>query len=136
MLLARPLPIKLSSRHESGRRYPICADVEYYLCKGRGVSSSGVGRTIYLSSGSVQIETEHGLPLGGKVELAITWPARLDNHVPLQLQIMGRTVLGQGKIITIDIARYEFCTCASRARKDPILHRDLAAGRTGSLSVL
>ena len=143
MLLARPLPIKLSSRHESGRRYPICADVEYYLCKGRGVSSSGVGRTIYLSSGSVQIETEHGLPLGGKVELAITWPARLDNHVRLKLQITGRTVGVEGGCTTINIARYEFRTRASPARKDPILQRDLpvlqrdlAAGSSATLSVL
>jgi hypothetical protein len=111
---ARRLPIKLSSRHESGRRYPICADVEYYLLKGHGVWSSGVGRTIYLSSGSMQIETAHGLPLGRKVELAITWPARLDNHLPLKLQIMGHTVGVDGGYTTINIAGYEFAPVLPR----------------------
>ena len=109
MLPARRLPIKL--RHELGRRhhYPICAHVEYRLCED-GVWSSGAGRTIYLSSGSMQIETEHGLPLGGMVELAVTWPARLDNRVRLKLQIMGRTVGVEGGCSTIKIARYEFRT--------------------------
>jgi hypothetical protein len=142
MLPARRLPIKL--RHELGRRhhYPICAHVEYRLCED-GVWSSGAGRTIYLSSGSVQIETEHGLPLGAMVELAVTWPARLDNHVCLKLRITGRTVGVKGGCTTINIARYEFRTRASPARKDPILQRDLAvlqcdltAGSSASLSVL
>ena len=135
MLPARPLPIKLSSRHESGRRFPICAHVEYHLPESHGVLSSGVGRTIYLSSSSVQIETEHGLPIGAMVELAVTWPARLDNDVLLKLQIMGRTIRVEGMHTTINIARYEFRTRASRARRDPILQRDLATGRNASLSV-
>jgi hypothetical protein len=79
--------------------------------------SSGVGRTIYLSSSSVQIETERGLPIGAMVELAVTWPARLDNDVLLKLQVMGRTVRAEGKYTTINIARYEFRTRASRARR-------------------
>ena len=136
MLPARPLPIKLSSRHESGLRFPICAHVEYHLPERYGVLSSGVGRTIYLSSSSVQIETERGLPIGAMVELAVTWPARLDNDVLLKLQVMGRTVRAEGKYTTINIARYEFRTRASRARRDPILQRDLAAKRSPSLSVL
>jgi len=135
MLPARPLTIKLRDRHESGRRYPICAHVEYHLPESHGVLSSGVGRTIYLSSSSVQIETEHGLPIGAMVELAVTWPARLDNHVPLKLQIMGRTIRVEGMHTTINIARYEFRTRASRARRDPILQRDLAAERSASLAV-
>lgn len=135
MLPARPLPIKLSSRHESGRRFPICAHVEYHLPESQGVLSSGVGRTIYLSSSSVQIETEHGLPTGAMVELAVTWPARLDNDVLLKLQIMGRTVRAEGKYTTINIARYEFRTRASRPRRDPILQRDLAVERTLRQSV-
>jgi hypothetical protein len=97
--------------------------------------SNGVGRTIYLSTSSVQIETEHGLPMGGMVELAVTWPVRLDNDVLLKLQIMGRTVRVEGEYTTINIARYEFRTRASRARRDPILQRDLATGRNASLSV-
>jgi hypothetical protein len=117
MLPAGPLPIKLSSRHESGRRFPICAHVEYHLPESHGVLSSGVGRTIYLSSSSVQIETEHGLPIGAMVELAVTWPARLDNDVLLKLQIMGRTVRAEGKDSTINIARYEFRTRASGTRR-------------------
>lgn len=136
MLPARPLPIKLSSRHASGRRFPICSHVEYHLPESHGVLSSGVGRTIYLSRSSVQIETEHGLPIGAMVELAVTWPARLDKDVLLKLQIMGRTVRAEGKSTTINIARYEFRTRASRARRDPILRRDLAAERSASLSVL
>ena len=136
MLPARPLPIKLRSRHESGRRYPICAHVEYQLPESHGVLSSGVGRTIYLSSGSMQIETEHGLPLGGMVELAVTWPARLDNRVRLKLQIMGRTVGVEGGCTTIKIARYEFRTRASPASTDPMLQRDPAAGRSANLSIL
>lgn len=134
MLPARPLPIKLSSRHESGRHFPICAHVEYHLPESQGLSS-GVGRTIYLSSSSVQIESEHGLPIGAMVELAVTWPARLDNDVLLKLQIMGRTVRAEGKYTTINIARYEFRTRASRPRRDPILQRDLAVERTLRQSV-
>jgi hypothetical protein len=84
----------------------------------------------------VQIETEHGLPIGAMVELAVTWPARLENDVLLKLQIMGRTIRAEGKYTTINIARYEFRTRASRPRGDPILRRDLAVERSASLSVL
>jgi len=83
----------------------------------------------------VQIETEHGLPIGAMVELAVTWPARLDNDVLLKLQIMGRTVRAEGKYTMINIARYEFRTRASRHRRDPILQRDLAVERTLRQSV-
>ena len=84
----------------------------------------------------MQIETEHGLPIGAMVELAVTWPARLDNDVLLKLQIMGRTVGVEGGCSTIKIARYEFRTRASPAFKDPMFQRDLAAGRSASLSIL
>ena len=90
--------------------YPIGADVEYRLLERQRVVSAGTGRTKTISSSCVVFESERTLPVGLLVELAVTWPVRLDNRVGLKLKILGRTVRVAGNCTAVDILRHEFRT--------------------------
>lgn len=82
--------------------------------EGERILVAGIGRTTSISSSSIVFECERPLPAGMLVELAVTWPVRLDNTVRLRLHILGRTVRAMGNFTAIDILRHEFRTVATQ----------------------
>ena len=94
--------------------YPIATEVEYRLMQQEHVLGIGAGRTKTISSSCVVFESERALPVGLLVELAVTWPVRLENSVTLKLQILGRTVSITGNCTIVDILRHEFRTAATQ----------------------
>ena len=90
--------------------YPISIDLEYRLPLSTMGAKTGHGRTVRLSSASIQFESEDYLPPGSTVEVLIAWPARLEYGVALQLFVRGRTVRSRDSLITLEIQRYEFRT--------------------------
>jgi hypothetical protein len=111
MYIVRP-PKAIRSRHHapSSHRYPIRAALEYQLIGYDWILRAGTGQTILLSSRTVLIESEIGLPLNRRVELWIEWPAQLENKVGLKLHIAGRTVGAAGTATEVEILGYEFRT--------------------------
>jgi hypothetical protein len=63
-----------------------------------------------MSSGGVLFTTETALPEGERVELAVSWPAQLNDTLPLKLVAMGRLVRTDETQAAIAIERYEFKT--------------------------
>jgi hypothetical protein len=94
--------------------YPISIDLECRLAS-RGMVKTGRGRTVRLSSASVQFVSGDYLPPESTVEIFIPWPAQLENAVALQLYVRGRTVRSQDPLITVEIQRYEFRTRRMRS---------------------
>jgi len=90
------------------RRYPIELELEYKIIKDDKVVSTGVGRTGNLSSGGVLFHTEHGVPNGPNVELAVRWPAVLGNAPFLELCISGRLVRNDARGVAMRMSRYHF----------------------------
>ena len=90
--------------------YPISIDLEYRLPLSTRGAKTGHGRTVRLSSASIQFESEDYLPPGSTLEMLIAWPARLENAVALQLFVRGRTVRSRDRLITLEILCYEFRT--------------------------
>jgi len=63
-----------------------------------------------MSSGGVLFETEVPLIPGKRLEMAISWPAQLDNRCALKLVAQGRVVRCEGGRAAVEIQKYEFRT--------------------------
>lgn len=97
----------------SATRFPMDREVRYKIATTNTIEL-GSGRTINMASGSVLFTTERTLALGERLEVAVDWPAQLDNKHPLKLVIGGRVVRSEPECAAITIERYEFRTQGSR----------------------
>jgi hypothetical protein len=98
----------------TSNRMPIEREVRYRVLGGKKtVKQTGVGKTLNMSSGGVLFTTESELPEGERVELAVSWPAQLNDTLPLKLVAMGRLVRTEETQAAISIERYEFKTRGS-----------------------
>jgi hypothetical protein len=106
----RQHPERQSSSCRLHRRYPIRADLEYRLLGDNRAVKTGTGQTVNLSSSGVLFESEDAVAPGMLVELAVPWPARLNDKVGLTLCIVGRTVRVERNCTALEILRHEFRT--------------------------
>jgi len=63
-------------------RFPIERDILYKVTNRQSEDETGLGRTVNMSSSGVLFATEASLIAGRRVELAIDWPAQMNNTVP------------------------------------------------------
>ena len=92
-------------------RFPIKLEVRYKVI-GRP-SISGTGKTINMSGGGVLFTTEYTLSERQSIELAVSWPAKLNDTIPLQLVALGHVVRAEETQAAITIEHYEFKTCSA-----------------------
>ena len=105
------------------------ADMDYRLMGTSSVLERGHGQIMTMSRKSVWLESDNAFRVGALVELAVTWPVRLDNKIPLRLIIHGRTVSADGRYAKVEILRHEFRTRAlSSVNREPLR----TAATTGS----
>src|SRR5579862_969517 len=97
-------------RREPPRWFAIEQDVRYECLEGAGVSASGAGQTLEISSKEIRFTSGHTFQLGEAVRLAVTWPAMLDDTHAIKLAISGRVVRTQAGMATVRIEHYEFRT--------------------------
>jgi c-di-GMP-binding flagellar brake protein YcgR len=95
-------------------RFPIEREVRYRVLNKRSSEESGDGKTINISSSGVLFTVEHMLLPGRRMELAISWPAQLNNKCALKLVARGRVVRYEGNRAAIEIQQYEFRTQSSQ----------------------
>ena len=110
-ILRRP---DASEDRRASNRLPIERDVRYKVLLGRGSIKSGSGKTVNMSSVGILFTTEDQLPVGERVEVAVSWPAQLNNNLPLKFVAMGRLVRTEANQAAIAIERYEFKTQGSQ----------------------
>ena len=114
------MPTRIIRRPESAddrrlsHRLPIERDVRYKILSGTHSGSSGLGKTLNMSSGGVLFTTQEMLPKGERVELAVSWPMQLNDTLPLKLVALGRLVRCEETRAAIIIERYEFKTQGSQ----------------------
>jgi len=101
----------VSSERRATKRMPIERAVRYRMLGGK--RTTGSGTTLNMSSSGILFTTESGLGSGQRVELSVSWPARLDDRVPLQLVTVGRLVRVQAGHAAVAIERWVFKTCRS-----------------------
>lgn len=94
-------------------RFPIEREVRYRVLNKRSGEETGDGKTVNISSSGVLFTAGHTLLPGRRMELAINWPAQLNNKCALKLVARGRVVRFEGGRAAIEIQQYEFRTSGS-----------------------
>ena len=94
-------------------RFPIENDVRYKLLEAKRIAQTGQGRTQNISSSGILFTTEAQLPLGQRIELAVDWPAKLNEHCGLKLVALGKVVRSSAYAAAINIEKYDFRTRAT-----------------------
>jgi hypothetical protein len=112
------LPSGMKKDRRMKKRFAIERDVRYKLLNGQNIADSGVGRTLDMSSTGISFTTEQPLARGTLIELAISWPALLNDNCPMKLMVFGRVVRSGGGTAASTIEKYEFRT--SRTHSQPL----------------
>jgi hypothetical protein len=67
-----------------------------------------------MSSRGVLFSTDQELATGKRIELAISWPAQLDDTCPLKMVAKGRIVRSGPGIAAVEIQQHEFRTAGAK----------------------
>lgn len=97
-------------------RFPIERDLRYKTVSKRSDEESGTGKTVNVSSGGVLFSADRALLPGQRIEVAINWPAQLNDKVGLELVARGRVVRYEEGMVAMDIQQHEFRTMGTRGR--------------------
>ena len=92
-------------------RFPIKLQARYKIVGRPNIS--GIGRTINISGRGILFTTEYTLAERQPIELAVSWPAKLNDTIPLQLVALGHVVRAEESQAAITIEQYEFKTCSA-----------------------
>jgi hypothetical protein len=100
-----------SAERRFSNRLPIERALRYRVFGARNtVTQVGSGKTLNMSSRGVLFTCESSLPKGARIELTVSWPAKLNDEVPLNLVAMGFLVRSDRNHAAIAMERYEFRT--------------------------
>ena len=91
-------------------RFAIERELRYRALNKRGGEEAGEGKTVNMSSSGVLFTSAQILRPGRRVELAISWPAQLNNKCALKLVARGRVVRFENGLAAMEIQQYEFRT--------------------------
>jgi c-di-GMP-binding flagellar brake protein YcgR len=103
-------PDKTQSDRRTADRFPIEREVRYKVLNKKNSDEMGTGQTVNMSSTGVYFTTEHILLPGKRLELAISWPAQLNNQTALKLVARGRIIRYDEGRAAMEIQQYEFRT--------------------------
>ncbi len=95
-------------------RFPIEREVRYRVLSKRSGEETGDGRTVNISSSGILFTSQHMLLPGRRMEVAINWPAQLNNACALKLVARGRIVRFEDGRAAMEIQQYEFRTQSSQ----------------------
>ena len=116
-----------SADRRARRRFAIGREIRYRVMENERAVATGTGNTIDISSRGVSFATGRRLATGAFAELSISWPAALDNDLPLRLIVYGRIMRSDEDKTVSSIERYEFRTqprtSTVAARGDTMLRR-------------
>src|SRR5579859_354737 len=88
--ISRVRPSLSKDDRRKSERFPIKLEVRYKLSDARNIS--GAGKTVNMSGRGVLFTTESRLSEKQSIELAVNWPAKLNDAIPLQLVALGHIV--------------------------------------------
>jgi len=107
-----------SNDQRRARRFPIQQAV-HYECMGPMVNLKGTGTTVDFSSTGIAFTTEHRLPVGSLIEIAVDWPAKLGGDCALKFVAFGCVVRSDDDRAAVKTHKYEFRTRGKRPVEGP-----------------
>jgi hypothetical protein len=99
-----------NSERRRSSRFPIEREVRYKTLSQRAEVVQGIGKTLNISSSGVLFTSDHELPVGTRLEVAISWPAQLNEKCLLNLVARGRVTRQESGQLALQIQQYEFRT--------------------------
>ena len=107
-------PLERVSNRRTSDRFPIIRELRYRVLGGRGNSIWASGKTLNISGTGILFRAETPLAPGKRVELSVSWPAKLDGKCALKLVARGRVTRCSGTEVAVEMDKYEFRTLGSR----------------------
>lgn len=101
------------NERRNAERFPIARDVRYRILNKRGTEEAGEGHTLNMSSSGLLFTSRHMLLPGRRLEVAVSWPAQLNNKCALKLVARGRVVRFEDGRVALEIQQHEFRTAGS-----------------------
>ena len=89
-------------------RYPIECPVSIRLLEADVGGEIARGTTLNMASRGLLVATDQRLPQGASVEVAIEWPARLDERIGLRLVVRGSVPRCEPGRLAVLIRKHEF----------------------------
>ena len=94
-------------------RFPIEQDVNFFVLDAESRLHAGTGRTVNIGSKGLLISTDQPPPSGAPIEVAVSWPAKLDDEHRIKLVVRGKVVRSEPRTIAVAIKNHEFRTAGS-----------------------
>ena len=111
------MPTTMNARPAEDRRaadrFPLECEARFTVMDTRATVQCEKCRTVNMSSRGILFRTEARVHEGKRIELAVSWPARLNATCPIKLVAVGRVVRSSFEEAVIEIERYEFRTQGS-----------------------
>jgi hypothetical protein len=101
---------KPRTERRAADRFPLVREARFSVMQTRPGALVEKSRTVNMSSRGVLFQAESLLHPGKRVELSVSWPARLNDGCALKLVIVGRVARSTGRDAALEIDRYEFHT--------------------------
>jgi hypothetical protein len=102
--------VSTSADRRAADRFPLECEARYTMMDTRAAVQAGKCRTVNMSSRGILFLTDTRLHVGKRLELAVSWPARLNATCPIKLVAIGCVVRSSFEEAVIEIERYEFRT--------------------------
>jgi hypothetical protein len=100
---------KNGSEHSNRECFPMERELRFRT-KDKRSEITGSGWTIGMSSKSLRFRTDKALKPGKRIEMAVSWPAKLDNRCALKLLARGKILSSEPGVVAVSIEQYEFRT--------------------------
>lgn len=91
-------------------RFPMEREIRFKMLSKRLGDETGAGMTVNMSSSGICFQSDKPLIPGKRLEMAISWPAQLDNRCALKLIARGKVIRYDSGCAAVEILQYEFRT--------------------------
>jgi hypothetical protein len=98
------------SDRRTADRFPLEREARFTVLDTRATAHAGKCRTVNVSSRAILFRSEERLAEGKRLELAVSWPALLNDTCALKLVALGKVIRSNFEEAVIEIERYEFRT--------------------------
>lgn len=94
----------------TGWRFPLAADLRYQILSGHRDPLQGTGNVQNISSKALAFHSDKKLEPGWRLQVSMSWPARLDGLLMLRLVFEGVVLRVHGNLVVVNVGRPEFRT--------------------------
>ena len=100
----------MNNERRRARRFPLRREARYTILEPNKRNSPVGTETLDMSSGGICLRCAEAPPLGARMDVAVNWPAVLDNGCRLKLVARTKVMWRSHEAVGLMIERHEFRT--------------------------